>query len=114
MPVSVQKKRRSRKRSLAKSNKTPKEMEKLNKSEIDAKLATEIAEAEAKGRAHVEAWNSACYSEDNCVDTFSSWIGSVEKIDLLLQAAEERFSATLEEIERHVRGLGRLLRRGAR
>jgi hypothetical protein len=44
------------------------------------------------------------------IDGFAGWIGNVERLDALLVAAEERFTATLEEIDRHLRGLGRLLR----
>jgi hypothetical protein len=42
------------------------------------------------------------------------WIQDVQTLDLLLNTAEERFSATLHEIERHLSGLGRLFREEAR
>jgi hypothetical protein len=41
---------------------------------------------------------------------FANWINDVEKIDVPLRAAEQRFSQGLREIERHIIGFGRLLR----
>jgi hypothetical protein len=41
---------------------------------------------------------------------FGNWINAVERIDVLLRAAEQRFSYALREIERHILGFGRLLR----
>ena len=40
-----------------------------------------------------------------------SWIGGYQQLDRCLQAAEERFIATLRDIERHVAGFGKTLRR---
>jgi hypothetical protein len=97
------------KEQLEKSKKSPEEIDQL-KAEIDTKLASNIAAAEAEGRAQVQAWQSADTTEADCVDLFDRWIGNVERVDVLLRAAEQRFSATLEEIDRHLRGLGRLLR----
>ena len=49
-------------------------------------------------------------SEGDCVDLFDSWVGAHDKIDNLLCAAEERFTTTLRELDRHVRGLGPFIR----
>jgi hypothetical protein len=48
--------------------------------------------------------------ETEVVDLFGSWIEDVRQIDILLLAAERRFSATLQEIERHLHGLGQFFR----
>jgi ribosome assembly protein YihI (activator of Der GTPase) len=53
-------------------------------------------------------------SDQQFVDAESDWIKEVQTLDLLLNTAEERFSATLYEIERHLSGLGRLFREEAR
>jgi hypothetical protein len=98
-----------RKQLLAKSDKSAVEREKL-KQEIDTKLAADIAAAEANSRAQVEGWSKASTTEADYINLFAHWIKRVEQLDILLRASEERFSATLEEIDRHLRGLGRLLR----
>src|SRR5262245_26924269 len=94
---------------LAKEKKPTEEIDKL-KADIESKLASDIAEAEATGQAQVRAWKNVAINEADYVDTFSAWIENVERIDTLLQTAEARFGATLEEIDRHIRGLGQLLR----
>jgi hypothetical protein len=48
-------------------------------------------------------------TEDNLVFNLDIWIGEHERIENLLRAAEDRFSAALEELDRHVRGLGRFI-----
>ena len=40
-----------------------------------------------------------------------SWIGGYQQLDRCLQAAEERFIATLRDLERHAAGFGKTLRR---
>ena len=39
------------------------------------------------------------------------WIEGYQQLDRCLQAAEQRFIATLRDIERHVAGFGKTLRR---
>jgi hypothetical protein len=56
------------------------------------------------------AWKGATPTEDRCIRLFSRWIGDVERIDVLQRAAEERFAGTLRDLERHMQGLGKLLR----
>ena len=58
----------------------------------------------------MEMCDRALPSETNVVEVFGSWVEDVERIDILLQAAERRFSATLHEIDRHLHGLGPFLR----
>jgi hypothetical protein len=41
--------------------------------------------------------------------SFEGWIKQHEQIDVLLEVAEQRFTATLKELERHVHGFGRFL-----
>ena len=94
---------------LAKSNKPAEEIDKL-KAEIESKLAADIAEEEATGRTQLEVWKNLPTTESDYVSLFDTWIANVERIDVLLRAAEERFSVTLEEIDHHVRGLGQFLR----
>ena len=94
---------------LTKSKKPAEEIDKL-KTEIESKLTADIAEAKAKGQAHAQALKNVATTETDYIDLFSTWIDDVERIDVLLHAAEGKFSATLEEIDRHIRGLGQLLR----
>jgi hypothetical protein len=94
---------------LRNSGKSILEIEKL-KEQIDTKLAADIAKAEAESREQVAAWRNTSTTEADCVDLFSKWAVHVERIDILLHAAEARFSASLEEIDHHLRGLGRFLR----
>ena len=63
-----------------------------------------------KPEAEVEAKESAYTTEADYVAVFGRWIGDVERVDVLLRAAEERFTATLEQIDRHLRGLGQFIR----
>ena len=39
-----------------------------------------------------------------------SWIGGYQQLDRCLQAAEQRFVATLRDVERHAAGFGKTLR----
>jgi hypothetical protein len=80
---------------------TPEELAQRTK-EIEDQLVLDIAAAEAKGRAQIEAWQDAVPDEDRCIQLFSGWIGNVERIDVLQRAAEERFAGTLRDIERHM------------
>ena len=88
---------------------TPEQLAQQTK-EIEDQLALDIAAAEVEGPAQIEAWKGATPTEDRCIRLFSSWIGDVERIDVLQRAAEERFAGTLRDLERHMQGLGKLLR----
>ena len=101
------------KAAIAKSNKAPEEIEK-NKNDIDAKLAADIAKLQADAQPDIQYWRNLPPSDQQFVDAKSHWIRDVPTLDLLLNTAEERFSATLYEIERHLSGLGRLFREEAR
>jgi hypothetical protein len=94
---------------LTNSRRPPEEIAIL-KSQIEEKLASDIAACETKTQTQVEIWGSLGTSESDYVDSFKSWIGDVARIDALLEVAEQRCSATLEEIDRHLNGLGRFLR----
>jgi hypothetical protein len=100
------------KAAIAKSNKAPEEIEK-NKNDIDAKLAADIAKLQADAQPDIQYWRNLPPSDQQFVDAKSHWIRDVPTLDLLLNTAEERFSATLYEIERHLSGLGRLFREEA-
>jgi len=88
---------------------TPEELAERTK-EIEDKLALDIAAAQAAGAQAIQYWVSATPSEDQCVELFTKWVFNVERIDVLLRAAEERFVATLREIVRHQQELAGLLR----
>jgi hypothetical protein len=70
----------------------------------------EIARYRRFKTAVVQPRTGAQSTEANLVDNFYSWIQNHERTENLLRAAEERFSATLAELDRHVRGLGRFIR----
>ena len=94
---------------IERSNKPAEEIARLLK-EVDDKLAADTPAAEAESRIQVEAWRNATTTEANLVDLFPRWIKNLEQIDVLLEAAEKRFSESLEEVDRHLRGLGRYCR----
>jgi hypothetical protein len=94
---------------VAKSNKTPGEIEQL-KQDIDNKTEAEIAKQEAEAKSAIEWWRNASSTEADFVELFYRWISQQERIESLLCAAEDRFTAALEELDRHVRGLGRFIR----
>jgi hypothetical protein len=98
---------------IAKSNKAHEEIEK-NNTDIDTKLAADIAKVQAEAQPDIQYWRNLPPSDQHFVDAKSNWIKDVQTLDLLLNTAEERFSATLYEIERHLSGLGRLFREEAR
>jgi hypothetical protein len=58
----------------------------------------------------IEEPKARLLTEDYFVGVFGNWIDQVERIDVLLQAEEQRFTQSLREIERHIFGFGRLLR----
>jgi flagellar biosynthesis GTPase FlhF len=105
----LRKKAEGEKEAAAKSNKTAAEIEQL-KQEIDKKTEAEISGRETKAQSAIQFWSNKSSTEADFVDLFNEWVGSQERIDNLLRAAEERFSASLEELERHVCGLGRFIR----
>jgi len=97
------------KKVLAKSGKTPAEIEHL-KQGIDNRVEAELAKAEIlKSEAEAKLAN-ASPSEAEFVKEFHLWIDQHERVDRLLRAAEDRFSAALEELDRHIRGMGPFLR----
>jgi hypothetical protein len=75
--------------------------------EIDDKLEADLAASEADRRTHVEYWKNITTTEADLVDLFDDWISPLERSDVLLEVAEKRFSETLEEVDRHLRGLSR-------
>jgi hypothetical protein len=94
---------------VEKAKKSPEETARLLK-EIDDKLEADIATLKAEGQVQVDAWRKAPTTEANLVDLFPRWIKNLEQIDILLEAAEKRFTESLEEVDRHLRGLGRYCR----
>jgi hypothetical protein len=85
------------KKVLAKSGKTPAEIEHL-KQGIDNRVEAELAKAEIdKSEAEAKLAN-ASPSEAEFVKEFHFWIDQHERIDRLLRAAEDRFSAALEDL----------------
>ena len=50
-------------------------------------------------------------SDDDVAADLPSWIGGYQQLDRCLQAAEQRFIATLRDIERHVSAFGKTWRR---
>src|SRR5205085_900532 len=54
--------------------------------------------------------NARLPADDDFVGVFANWINEIERIDVLVRAAEQRFAVALREIERHIFGFGRLLR----
>jgi hypothetical protein len=61
-------------------------------------------------RGSIEAPEVQPPADDDFVGGFGSWIDDHERVDVLLRGAEHRFAQALREIERHISGLGRLLR----
>jgi hypothetical protein len=53
--------------------------------------------------------HGASSTEANLVERTYRWIEKHERIENLLRAVEERFTATLDELDRHTRGMGRLI-----
>jgi hypothetical protein len=94
---------------LDKSNKSAGEIKKL-KANIVRKLARDISKSRTHCQEHLECLTAARVTDAEVAASFQTWIQQHEQIDVLLQAAEQRFSAALKELERHVHGFGRFLR----
>jgi hypothetical protein len=105
----LKKKAEEEKAVLAKSGKTPAEIEQL-KQEIDNRTEAEITKSEAQAASAIQSWRNASPGPAEFVEKFYKWIGDHERIANLQRAAEDRFSAALEELDRHIRGLGPFLR----
>ena len=69
---------------------------------VGAKLAAQRAEDKQRAEDNT--------TEADTVRPVENWIRQHEQIDVLLRIAEQRFHATLDEIDRHIHGLGRSLR----
>jgi hypothetical protein len=94
---------------LTKSGKTAFEIEQLNQ-DIDNKLNAEIAKSDAEAQSAIQRLSSTPATEADFVGLFSGWAKEHEWIDNHIHAAEQRFTASLEELDRHVRGLGQFFR----
>ncbi len=108
-PDELRKAAEKEKAELDKSNRTADEIEKL-KADIDRKLARDIRRSRAECQDHLECLKTARATEVDVAESFENWIKQHEQIDVLLQAAEQKFSTALKELEHHVHGLGRFLR----
>ena len=78
---------------------------------LDMSLEEMFSELQARG------WETGFLSAANGANNIAgsdAWIGYLERIDELLTAAENRFSVTLNDIERHVSGLGTRVSKGSR
>jgi hypothetical protein len=60
-----------------------------------------------------ELLSKAITTEADVVEVFSDCIDQLKQIDTLLQAAERRFSKTLEEIDRHLRASAAIVERSS-
>lgn len=81
--------------------------------EIDAELATAIASAEAEAKESIDVLRVEELTDDEFLSITTTSIDyrrpamdSLERLDALLRSAEDRFIATVHEIERHLAGLG--------
>jgi len=104
----LEKRAKEEKQIVARSNKTPAEIEQLNR-DIDNKARAEIAKQEAEAQSAIRAWGNPS-TEADFVELFHDWFPQQEQIESLLCAAEGRFTSALEELNRHVRGLGQTIR----
>ena len=79
--------------------------------EIDAYAASEREAADELRQLMVAGVDADNPTDDDVAADLPSWIGGYQQLDRCLQAAEQRFIATLRDIERHVAGFGKTLRR---
>jgi hypothetical protein len=80
--------------------------------EVDDQFIDHLDDCINELRILPNAVRSSTMTAGDVVAVLSDWIDQLKQIDMLLQAAEKRFSKTLEEIDRHLRGLGRYCREG--
>ena len=84
-----------------------------------AQDCVELDEYAAAGRVAGEQFRDALIAEiqshhptdSHIAGDLPSWIDGYQQLDRCLRAAEERFITTLRDIERHVAGFGKTLRR---
>jgi len=79
--------------------------------ELDAYAASEREAADELRQLMVAGVDADNPTDDDVAADLPSWIGGYQQLDRCLQAAEQRFIATLRDIERHVAGFGKTLRR---
>ena len=78
---------------------------------IDAYAADQSGAARQSRNEMIAEIRSCQPADRHIASSLSTWIGGYQQLDRCLQAAEERFIATLRDIERHVAGFGKTLRR---
>ncbi len=77
---------------------------------IDAYVAEQRDAADQAWKAAIAAIRSHQPTDRDIAAGLPSWIGGYQQLDRCLQAAEERFIATLRDLERHAAGFGKTLR----
>jgi hypothetical protein len=78
---------------------------------IDAYAAEQRDAADQSWRAAIAEIRSYQPTDRDIAAGLPSWIDGYQQLDRCLQAAEQRFTATLRDVERHVAGFGKTLRR---
>jgi hypothetical protein len=75
-------------------------------------LAADVRDAADEQRqAMIAEIRSHHPTDRHIVTDLPHWIDGYQQLDRCLQAAEQRFIATLRDIERHIAGFGKTLRR---
>jgi hypothetical protein len=80
------------------------------KATLEKEFDADKAKSEASADQSIKSWRSVVPDARSFGRVFHRWIKEHEQIDILLQAAEERFNASLDQIDHHVHSLGRKLR----
>ena len=79
--------------------------------EIDRYAAEQRDEADHYRQALIDEIRSHHPTDRHIAGDLPHWIGGYQQLDRCLQAVEQRFIATLRDIERHIAGFGKTLRR---
>jgi hypothetical protein len=81
-----------------------------HKAQIEARFEKETAAKKEQCEKTIKACEELLPGEKDMVTTFDDWIANHNRIDQILETAEQKFFATLREIERHIFGFAKALR----
>jgi hypothetical protein len=80
------------------------------KAEIEACFESQAAAKRDGCDKTIKAWEGLALQEKDLAGTFPYWIVGHDKLEQVLEIAEQKFFATLREIERHIFGFAKTLR----
>jgi hypothetical protein len=76
----------------------------------EAKIEAEIKATQTSLQKTIDHWVAYLPDENDLAGELHNWIGALGRLDQQISAADERYAIALEDLERHIFGLGKSLR----